>query len=243
LWEWKNKAEPLELISGNRRNRERVIDEFINKLAISPNGKYIALMDANQRVLFVEIGADRKNAKLGATSQQSQNLAFDEKFSIKRGGLCFSPDSAILAQTTRDEISLYDLRTGKEVHRLKGHKDVVGTLIFINNDTLLSGSWDGTCRIWNIRTGAGNTITPKTKPEACPFVACTADGKRFVCAFDDEVTVFSFPGQKKIIHIMGPKSGFTGIEFLRESRYLVTSGESAQLQFWDILAGKEIKAQ
>jgi WD40 repeat protein len=239
-WEWKNKAKPRELFTNDPKGK-KVLDPAIRDFTISPNGRHIAIIDSNQRVVLMDI--ESKTMKIGAIteSQESQNPSFEENYSIKHGTVSFSPDSLTIAQTTRNEISLYDIKTRKELRRLKGHTDVVDSLCFVNNETLLSASWDGTCRTWSTGIGHSTVVELGAKARTCPFVARAPDGKRFVCAYDGEIAVFSFPGLKEIKRIRGPKSGFTGIAFLRDPRFLITSGESPRVQFWDIDEGREVE--
>jgi hypothetical protein len=70
--------------------------------------------------------------------------------------LAFSPDGQTLAAATKDlEIVLWEVATGGEQRRLKGHAQSVTALAFApDGKTLLSGSEDATLLLWDIGRGA-----------------------------------------------------------------------------------------
>jgi WD40 repeat protein/serine/threonine protein kinase len=62
-------------------------------------------------------------------------------------------DGKTVAYTDR-AVRMWDLRTGAEVRVLKGHTDHVCSLCFdTKGQRLLSASWDGSARVWDVATG------------------------------------------------------------------------------------------
>jgi WD40 repeat protein len=238
-WEWKKKGKPREL-GVTDGDGENLIDVPILRLAVSPDGLHVAIIDANQRVLLMDCDSNFVKLSCVRSAQDVQDLPFPGRLSIKYGTLTFSPDSSTLAQTSGNEISLYNLKSRKEVRRLRGHSDIIGSLCFATDNLLLSGSWDGTFRAWDLLHGQSHDIRIRTKPQSCPLVTCSSDAKQCVCVYDDEISVFSLPNREEKKHFRGPKSGVTAVGFLRDPRQLVTSGENPQIQFWDIVEGREI---
>jgi hypothetical protein len=68
----------------------------------------------------------------------------------------FSPDSKTLATGGKDKvIRLWDVRTGRELRRLEGHRDWVSSVSFSGDGKYLaSASRDWTVRLWERSTGA-----------------------------------------------------------------------------------------
>lgn len=66
--------------------------------------------------------------------------------------LAFTPDGKTLASSGDDHfVTLWDLGTGRERRRLKGHFAYVNALaIAPDGKTMASGSADGTALIWNL---------------------------------------------------------------------------------------------
>src|SRR5262245_30794492 len=55
-----------------------------------------------------------------------------------RGPIRFSPDGQILAMVCRDDVLLCEAKTGKEIRRLSGHKDLLYCFVFSSNGKMLA---------------------------------------------------------------------------------------------------------
>jgi len=76
--------------------------------------------------------------------------------------LCFSPDNRVLAAALGKEVRLWELLTGKERYRCRGHERLVQSVAFSPDGTILaSGSEDTTILLWDL-TGRG----VKGRPDA-----------------------------------------------------------------------------
>ncbi|KAG8161153.1 hypothetical protein KVR01_009417 [Diaporthe batatas] len=59
--------------------------------------------------------------------------------------IAFSPDSQVIASGSGDAtVRLWSANTGAHLHTLEGHSSVVSAVVFFDNETLASGSYDGT---------------------------------------------------------------------------------------------------
>lgn len=100
--------------------------------------------------------------------------------------IAFSRTNArLLASGSRDGTArVWDVATGKELHRLDHHKRAVTWLSFVSNDeTLLSADYSGTLRAWDIATGE-ERYSVRIDPRSCCFAA-SPDGSRVVSAESD----------------------------------------------------------
>src|SRR4029450_8497073 len=73
------------------------------------------------------------------------------------------------------------------LRELTGHKSWVNSLAFLEADVLVSGSSDGTVKLWNITTGDCTKTHDATKAEV-RSIAVSHDGKRIAAGIRYGVT-------------------------------------------------------
>jgi WD40 repeat protein len=70
------------------------------------------------------------------------------------GALAFSFDGRLIASTGSDRlIKIWDVITGENLQTLAGHTDYIPQLIFADDHTIISQSYDNTTRQWDLTTG------------------------------------------------------------------------------------------
>jgi WD40 repeat protein len=106
-------------------------------------------------------------------------------FTRLAAGAAFSPDGRVLAQGRSDgSIRLWDVLSGKERGRLKGHRGAIESLVFApDGKTLTSGSRDTTSLLWDVAALVWNT-PPQSAAVDAP--ACWTD-----LASDDAARAYS----------------------------------------------------
>lgn len=63
----------------------------------------------------------------------------------------FSPDGSIITYANKNTIYFYDISTGEILNSIRGHTDVIDSLVYSSDEkTLISGSRDGTILIWDL---------------------------------------------------------------------------------------------
>lgn len=153
---------------------------YVRALTFSPNGKLLA--SASQEGVI----------KVWDTESRR------ERWSIE-GGLSwdafrFSPDGTLLAAGTTS-IQLYDAGSGQLRGKLQGHQGAVGSLAFTpDGRQLISGSMDGTVRVWGVASAFTDRTTVRLPPiirEGVPWdthgpaVFLSPDGLRLLTVYQD----------------------------------------------------------
>jgi WD40 repeat protein len=110
--------------------------------AFSPDGRLVASIGDYpcNHVLLWEAATGKERAELPRVGETNVT------------SVAFAPDRRTLAAGLETgEIMLWDVATGQEVRRLKGHQGPVTAVAYSRDGgTLVSGSWDGTALTWTI---------------------------------------------------------------------------------------------
>ncbi len=167
VWTWDLKAK-TRLQALDRRTYASV-----TSVALSPDGKRIA-MAGSERIVLV-IGADSGSEVARLTPDVVSNLA-----------VAFSPDGALLATAGDDgKVRLWDTKSWKETRTLAGHDGTVRAVAFSHDGKLVaSGSNDTTARVWVVATGASAAVF-EGHGGAVTGVAFSPDGKRLATSSHD----------------------------------------------------------
>ncbi len=151
----------------------------------------------------------------------------------------FSPGRDVLAVLGDDQsIGLWDLATGKELHRLRGHRGQHMRIMFApDGKTLLSQGDDWTIRLWDVPTGKEiQCFHVESKIDAVP--AFSSDSALLAWASDGTIHVFNLSRRRAVQELVGHKDRIGGLAFLRDSRLLVSHGWDRAIRTWDTTTGK-----
>ena len=118
-------------------------------MAYSPDGKLLAI-GGQQRVVRL----------LNATSGQPVADLPEQPGEVL--SLCFCGNTILASAGSTNVIHLWNLATNQEKCRLVGHTGSVTTLVFNSAaETLVSGSYDTTVRLWELKGRNGERVTQR----------------------------------------------------------------------------------
>jgi eukaryotic-like serine/threonine-protein kinase len=112
----------------------------VRSIGFSPDGSKLATAtwESGSTIQIWDVGSGeaRRLEGAGATS------------------VAFSPDGRVLAAGRQNHVSIYDARSWKILYTITGHGDDIWQVAFSRDGkTLASTSWDGTLRLWSVRSG------------------------------------------------------------------------------------------
>ena len=128
--------------SGELLNKIGELDSYTNALALSPDGKLVALALVNDIIEVWQRDGEKRVLSLRGHKDDVTSVAF-------------SPDGQMLASGSRDKtIRLWRIGDGVMLQMLEGHTDGIEALCFSPNGQILaSGSRDRTIKLWRIEDG------------------------------------------------------------------------------------------
>ena len=117
----------------------------IHDLAFSPSGDQLAVGGGNPATEgIIEIFSWPEGKSLHILREHRDSVT----------AVAWQNASSLVSASLDRDIILWDLRTGTQIQRLKGHSRGVSSLCFLNDkETLVSTGVDQNIRVWNVTTG------------------------------------------------------------------------------------------
>lgn len=153
-------------------------ENYIVSMAMSPDGKLLALGKRAGEILLVDSATQIEVARL------KDHLLTDAIFVASSGA--FSPDGThFAAGSETGEIGLWDVATHQQLHIMQGHTGWVGAVAFSSDGKLLvSAGSDKSVRVWDAITGQELTVLVG-HTDMVMDVAFSPDGKIIASASED----------------------------------------------------------
>ena len=138
------------------------------------------------------------------------------------------------------EAALFSARQQiREVAVLSGHEQrVVGAAFSPDGQRVVTGSWDGTARVWDAQTGTQIAVFGAGKGTAVTSVAFSADGSRIAIATDaGPVIICDALSGERIQALSGHKLAVLSVSFSPDGRQIVTGSVDNSAVIWDLASG------
>src|SRR5262249_25925328 len=128
--------------------------QTIANVAVSSDNATVALDTGDGFVSLVEVASGKVRGRVGkkadppaaAGPQRGRGLPFGGG----GPGLVWSPDGRVLAQADGAEVRLWDVASGEELGRLKGHQnEVIAVAFSADGKALATGGLDANALVWD----------------------------------------------------------------------------------------------
>ena len=127
--------------------------------------------------------------------------------------------------------------------RFGGHESWVTALVLTpDGKKLISGSWDGTVRVWDVETGKADPILESHKSKIYS-VAVSRDGKRAASGGGNgEVYLWDLESNSELAHLEGhdEETEVNGIAYTLDGKRVVTAAADGEIRIWEVPSGKDL---
>jgi COMPASS component SWD3 len=132
-------------------------------------------------------------------------------------------------------VNILNTLTWKSIQRYTSHTDWVFSLDQIDNDTMVSGSFDNTIRIWKISTGETLKVIPLSLYVYAVRVF-SIEYKQIVCgleSFSNNLQIYNYETGVLARTFIGHTSTVRSIEILSE-QFMASGGWDQNIIIWDL---------
>jgi WD40 repeat protein len=154
--------------------------------------------------------------------------------------LVFHPnDLYILSARLNHSIELWEPDTRTVVRNFVGHTDIISSITFSSDGkTIMSTSWDGTTRLWDVSTGL---MTKKINQKLPVYTAIFSHDEKtiYTGAADRTISVYETITGKLLKKFEGHQAEITSLCFSPDQKMLISHSVDGVTKFWDLTTGKE----
>ncbi|WP_051155165.1 NACHT and WD40 repeat domain-containing protein [Anabaena sp. 90] len=198
----------------------------VYSVAFSPDGKYLATGDSDDRVQIWNALTGRELLTLVGHSSGVYSVAW-------------SGDGLTLASGSRDNtVKLWDMQTGDCVRTLEGHSNWVNSVAWSRDgQTLASGSGDNTVKLWDMQTG-DCVRTLEGHSNWVLSVAWSRDGQTLASgSLDNTVKLWDVQSGDCVRTLEGHSNWVNSVAWSRDGLILASGSNNNTVKLWDVQSG------
>jgi WD40 repeat protein len=200
----------------------------------------LRLWDANSGAEVRQLGEPGDPLLCIAFCPTSRDAAHSHYVLAGRGSLRIQDDKS---EPGPDQVvQLLDTDTGKEKRSFRGHTHLVTGVAFSpDGRRILSGSMDGSIRLWKLENGQ-EMRRFEGHAGAVRSVSFSPDGRCVLSGgYDGTARVWDVESGKELKKLQGHQSWVTCAVFSPDGRRALTASADKSLRLWDVESGREIR--
>jgi len=206
----------------------------VRSLALSPDGKWLALAPASEE----------ESESLAVCDAASGKVVFQPKgIEQEARAVAFSPDGRLLAAGYGDgKIRLWEAGTWKPSRTLEGPEQGVVSMSFTRDGRLASCDDDGKARVWDVEQGQV-IVELKLEEERASVVGFSPDDRALAVGCHEGAVLLVDANTGKVTRKLdGHDRQVTALAFSPDGKALASGGEDEMVRCWDLGTGVNVFA-
>lgn len=201
----------------------------VSSVAFSPDCK--SLLVGSESKTF----AQKWDIETGECTRSYQNTTVAGEIQF----VSFSPDGNYALTGSNENVYLWDLTSGKNLKKLKGHKELVSWAAFSSDGKFaVTGSWDNTARLWDLETGECKFVL-EGHVNGINSVAVASDaGLILTGSLDHTARVWDLASGKCVRILKGHSLSVDGVAFSADGEFALTAGRDQTVRLWNLKTGE-----
>nr|XP_005305287.1 apoptotic protease-activating factor 1 isoform X1 [Chrysemys picta bellii]XP_008176985.1 apoptotic protease-activating factor 1 isoform X1 [Chrysemys picta bellii] len=218
----------LQLINGNTGHTDYLTEaqeSLICCCCLSEDLQYAAFGEENGTVKVLKLSNKRVFKSRTGHEKSVQHCQFT------------SDGQTLISSSDDSTIQVWNWQSEEYIF-LKGHKEAVKNFRLLENSRLLSWSFDGTVKVWNICTGKieedfvcheDAVLSCAISPDATKFSSTSADKTAKIWSFESS----------SVLHVLnGHKGCVRCCTFSFDNKFLATGDDNGEIRIWDVSRGE-----
>ncbi|HEY9602330.1 MAG TPA: WD40 repeat domain-containing serine/threonine-protein kinase [Allocoleopsis sp.] len=219
-----------EASTGSEIHKITAHSNFVNSIAISPDGKLLASVGGDIIKLW-DLNTGQEVHTWTGHSQLIRSVAF-------------SPDGQMLATGANDKIvKLWNRNTGEEIRSMSATNLIEIVSFSRDGQIVATGDWDNRVMLWNVNTGEEiRTLSGHSRKVRA--ISFSPDGQTLVTGSSDKtIKIWQVETGELVRTLTGHSGWFAGVNsviFSPDGQMLASGSDDKTIKLWDAKTGQEI---
>ncbi|XP_063111486.1 apoptotic protease-activating factor 1 isoform X2 [Cavia porcellus] len=215
----------LQLIKGKTGQTDYLTEAQVSCCCLSPRLQYVAVGDEDGAIEILEL---------------LNNKVFQSRIGHGKAvrHMQFTADGKTLISSSDDSVIQVWSWQSEECVLLQAHQETVTDFRLLENSTLLSWSFDGTVKVWDIVTGR---IEKDFVCHQATVLSCdiSSDATKFSSTSADKTAkIWSFELASPLHELRGHSGCVRCSTFSEDGSLLATGDDNGEVRWWDVTTGE-----
>ncbi|HLJ55763.1 MAG TPA: hypothetical protein VKT77_12060, partial [Chthonomonadaceae bacterium] len=218
--------------------------DVVNGAVFSPDSAQILTAGSDNSARLWETSTGKEIRRFGSMANYvvSVRFSYNGKYILTAGQDPFNVHKGDVGESNVNTARLWDLETGKELRRFKGHAAFLTSAVFSRDGKyVLTASNDKTARLWDAATGQ-EVRRFKGHRFGLNSAAFSADGRYVLTAASDNTArLWDIPTGKVIRQFKGHTQSVNTADISPNGKYILTASDDMTARLWQTATGKEVR--